>query len=57
MLLDTGHEPMLAQVEANIEKLGRPQEVKMLLNSQAHFDHCDGLAPKRRQTRRSGQQG
>jgi hypothetical protein len=57
MLLDTRHELMLAQVEANIEKLGRPQEVKMLLNSQAHFEHCDGLAPKRRQTRRSGQQG
>src|SRR6266852_3214795 len=45
ILLDTGHIQMLPQVEANIEKLGfKPKDVKIVLNSHAHFDHCGGFA-------------
>jgi metallo-beta-lactamase class B len=51
ILLDTGHIQMLPQVEANIEKLGfKPKDVKILLNSHAHFDHCGGFAEFKRQT-------
>ena len=51
ILLDTGHTQMLPQVESNIEKLGfKPTEVKYLLNSHAHFDHCGGFAEFKRQT-------
>lgn len=51
VLLDTGHAQMLPQVEANIEKLGfHPKDVKILLNSHAHFDHCGGFAEFKRQT-------
>ena len=51
ILLDTGHIQMLPQVEANIEKLGfKLQDVKILLNSHAHFDHCGGFAEFKRET-------
>jgi metallo-beta-lactamase class B len=51
ILLDTGHVQMLPQVKANIEKLGfKPKDVKFLLNSHAHFDHCGGFAEFKRQT-------
>lgn len=51
ILLDTGHVQMLPQVEANIEKLGfKPKDVKFVLNSHAHFDHCGGFAEFKRQT-------
>jgi len=51
ILIDTGHVQMLPQVEANIEKLGfNAQDVKILLNSQAHIDHCGGFAEFKRQT-------
>ena len=51
ILLDTGHIQMLSQVEANIEKLGfKSKDVKILLNSHAHFDHCGGFAEFKRQT-------
>jgi metallo-beta-lactamase class B len=51
ILLDTGHIQMLPQVEANIEKLGfKLQDVKILLNSHAHFDHCGGFAEFKRRT-------
>jgi metallo-beta-lactamase class B len=51
ILLDTGQIEMLPQVEANIEKLGfKVQDVKMLLNSHSHFDHCGGFAEFKRQT-------
>jgi metallo-beta-lactamase class B len=51
ILLDTGHIKMLPQVEANIEKLGfKVKDVKMLLNSHSHFDHCGGFAEFKRQT-------
>jgi metallo-beta-lactamase class B len=51
ILLDTGHIQMLPQVTANMEKLGfKPQDVKILLNSHAHFDHCGGFAEFKRRT-------
>lgn len=51
ILVDTGPIEMLAQVTANIEKLGfKLQEVKLLLNSHGHFDHCGGFAEFRRRT-------
>jgi metallo-beta-lactamase class B len=51
ILLDTGPIEMLPQVMANIEKLGfKPQEVKLLLNSHGHFDHCGGFAEFKRRT-------
>lgn len=51
ILIDTGHIQMLPQVEANIEKLGfKLKDVKLLLNSHAHFDHCGGFAEFKRRT-------
>lgn len=51
VLIDTGPTQMLPQVEANIEKLGfKVKDVKLLLNSHAHFDHCGGFAEFKRQT-------
>jgi len=51
ILLDTGHIQMLPQVTANIEKLGfRIKDVKLLLNSHAHFDHCGGFTAFKRKT-------
>lgn len=51
ILLDTGPIEMLPQVMANIEKLGfKPQEVRLLLNSHGHFDHCGGFAEFKRRT-------
>jgi metallo-beta-lactamase class B len=51
ILLDTGPIEMLPQVMANIEKLGfKPQQVKLLLNSHGHFDHCGGFAEFKHRT-------
>jgi metallo-beta-lactamase class B len=51
ILIDTGHRQMLPQVEGNIEKLGfRVKDVKIVLNTQAHIDHCGGFAEFKRQT-------
>jgi metallo-beta-lactamase class B len=51
ILIDTGHIQMLPMVEANIEKLGfRVKDVKILLNSHAHVDHCGGFAEFKRRT-------
>ena len=51
ILLDTGPVEMLPQVKANIKKLGfKPADVKLLLNSHAHFDHCGGFAEFKQDT-------
>lgn len=51
ILLDTGPLEMLPQVTTNIERLGfKPEDVKVLLNSHAHFDHCGGFAEFKRRT-------
>jgi metallo-beta-lactamase class B len=45
ILLDVGMPQNAALVEANIVKLGfRLKDVKILLNSHAHFDHSGGMA-------------
>ncbi len=44
ILLDAGVPENAPMVEANIKKLGfRVQDIKILLNSHAHFDHAGGL--------------
>jgi metallo-beta-lactamase class B len=51
ILLDTGHAGMVPLVEGNIKKLGfNPKDVKLLLNSHAHVDHCGGFAEFKRKT-------
>ena len=51
ILLDTGPIEMLPQVTANIEKLGfKPSDIKIILNSHAHFDHCGAFAEVKRRT-------
>jgi metallo-beta-lactamase class B len=37
------------QIEGNIRALGfRPEDIKLILNSHAHFDHAAGIAPLQR---------
>lgn len=45
ILLDGGFAETAPQIEANIRTLGfDPKDVRVLLNSHAHFDHAGGLA-------------
>jgi metallo-beta-lactamase class B len=45
ILLDGGFKETVPQITANIAKLGfKLEDVKFLLNSQAHYDHAAGLA-------------
>lgn len=45
ILIDAGYEQTVPLIQANVEKLGfRMRDVKILLNTQAHFDHSAGLA-------------
>jgi metallo-beta-lactamase class B len=49
ILLDGGFAETAPQIEANIRTLGfRPEDIKILLNSHAHFDHAGGLAALKR---------
>lgn len=51
ILLDGGLPETAPLIEKNIAALGfRIQDVKMLLNSHAHYDHCGGLAELKRLT-------
>ena len=51
ILLDGGLVQTAPQIEANIRKLGfKLSDVKILLNSHAHFDHAGGLAELKRRT-------
>jgi len=51
ILLDGGFAGTVAQIKGNIEKLGfKLKDVKILLNSQAHYDHAGGLAELKRLT-------
>lgn len=51
ILLDGGFIQTAPQIEANIRKLGfKLSDVKILLNSHAHFDHAGGLAELKRRT-------
>ena len=45
IVIDGGFEETAPQIEANVQKLGSQLgDVKILLNSHAHFDHAGGLA-------------
>ena len=49
ILLDGGFAETAPQIEANIRTLGfRPEDIKIMLNSHAHFDHAGGLAALKR---------
>jgi metallo-beta-lactamase class B len=51
ILIDSGDIQMSKQTEANIEKFGfKMRDVKILLNTQAHIDHCGGFAEFKRRT-------
>jgi metallo-beta-lactamase class B len=51
ILLDTGTREMSAGLLANIEKLGfRPQDIKIILSSHAHWDHVEGHAAMQKRT-------
>ena len=51
VILDSAFEETVPQILANVEKLGfRAADVKLLLNSHAHFDHAGGLATLRERT-------
>jgi metallo-beta-lactamase class B len=51
ILLDGGFVETAPQIEANIQKLGfKLADVKILLNSHAHFDHAGGLADLKQRT-------
>lgn len=45
ILIDAGYEQTVPLIEANVTKLGfKMSDVKILLNTQAHFDHAAGFA-------------
>jgi metallo-beta-lactamase class B len=51
IVLDGGFPETAPQIEANIQKLGfKLTDVKILLNSHAHFDHAGGLAELKKRT-------
>lgn len=51
VLLDSGFAETVPLIEASVRALGfRMQDVKVLLNSHAHFDHAGGLAALKRLT-------
>ncbi|HET9157693.1 MAG TPA: MBL fold metallo-hydrolase, partial [Myxococcaceae bacterium] len=51
VLLDSGPVEMLPRLERNVEALGfHLADVKLLLNSHAHYDHCGGFAELKRRT-------
>jgi len=51
VLIDSGPVEMLPMLERNVEALGfHLADVKLLLNSHAHYDHCGGFAELKRRT-------
>jgi metallo-beta-lactamase class B len=45
ILIDAGYAETVPLIEANVRKLGhRMEDIRILLNTQAHFDHAAGLA-------------
>jgi metallo-beta-lactamase class B len=52
ILLDGGLTQSASLIDANIRKLGfRTEEVKLIVNSHAHFDHAGGIAALQRVSR------
>lgn len=51
ILLDGGFSETAPLIRRNVERLGfRLEDIKILLNSQAHYDHAGGLAQLKRET-------
>jgi metallo-beta-lactamase class B len=51
MLINTGLEESVSMIHANIEKLGfKYSDTKILLTTQAHFDHVAGMAQIKNET-------
>ena len=51
MVIDAGYESTVPIIEANIRTLGfKVQDVKILLNTQAHYDHAAGFARFKKDT-------
>ena len=51
IVIDGGFVETAPQILANIRRLGfRPEDVKVLLNTQAHYDHAAGLAQLKQAT-------
>ena len=51
VLIDSGPVEMVPMLERNVEALGfHLADVKLLLNSHAHYDHCGGFAELKRRT-------
>lgn len=51
ILMDPGYEQTVPLVKESIRKLGfKYEDVKLLLNTQAHFDHAAGLAQIKQET-------
>ncbi|MBY0494308.1 MAG: subclass B3 metallo-beta-lactamase [Cyanobacteria bacterium] len=52
VLLDGGLEQSAALIDANIRKLGfKTQDVRLIVNSHAHYDHAGGIAALQRASR------
>jgi metallo-beta-lactamase class B len=51
VVIDAGYESTVPIIEANIRKLGfKVEEVRYLLNTQAHYDHAAGFAALKKDT-------
>jgi len=51
ILLDSGFAETVPLIERNLHALGLdPRDIKIILNSQAHFDHAGGFAELKRRT-------
>lgn len=51
ILIDAGYVSTVPIIEANIAALGfKVQDIKVLLNTQAHFDHAGGFADMKKRT-------
>lgn len=51
ILLDAAFDESVPMIKANVERLGfKYADIKVLLNSQAHYDHAAGLAAVKRDT-------
>src|ERR1700755_2610509 len=51
ILIDSGFEETVPQIKANVAKLGfKLADVKIILNSHAHYDHAGGIAELKRLT-------
>lgn len=52
ILIDAGFEETAPMIRSNVEKLGfRVDDIRILLNTQAHYDHAGGLAVMKSATR------